>query len=274
MAGEVLFRWVGRSVQHIQIGLELASFRQPFQQALHTAARLGAQAVEIDARNEIFSADLSQTAQRQLRKTLEDLNLRVCAVSFRTRRGYDVTDDLDRRVAATKKALQLAYQLGAPVVVNQVGTVPHEPQGPSWDLLVETLTDLGRHGERVGAFLAAETGTESGTDLKRLVEAIPAGFVAVDLNPGKLIVNGFSAREAAAQLGPHILHVHASDAVRDLARGRGLEVPLGEGSAEFPELLGVLENYAYRGCFTVPSRSGEDPVAEISQAVKYLQRLG
>jgi sugar phosphate isomerase/epimerase len=261
-------------VQHIKIGLELASFRQPFQQALHTAARLGAQAVEIDARNEIFSADLSQTARRQLRKTLEDLNLRVCAVSFRTRRGYDVTDDLDRRVAATKKALQLAYQLGAPVVVNQVGTVPHEPQGLSWDLLVETLTDLGRHGERVGAFLAAETGTESGTDLKRLVDAIPAGFVAVDLNPGKLIVNGFSAREAATQLGPHILHVHASDAVRDLARGRGLEVPLGEGSAEFPELLGVLENYAYRGCVTVTSRSGDDPVAEISRALTYLQRLG
>ncbi|MHB8864432.1 MAG: sugar phosphate isomerase/epimerase family protein [Pirellulaceae bacterium] len=261
-------------MQHIKIGLELASLRQPFKQALHTAAQLGAQAVEIDARNEIFSADLSQTALRALRKTLEDLNLRVCAVSFHTRRGYDVLEDLDRRVAATKKALQLAYQLRASVVVNQVGTVPREPQGQAWDLLLETLTDLGRHGERVGAFLAAETGTESGADLKRLVDALPSGFVAVDLNPGKLIVNGFSAQEAAEQLGPHILHVHASDGVRDLARGRGIEVPLGQGDAEFPELLGVLENYAYRGSLTVQSRSGDDPTADISQAIKYLKHLG
>ncbi|MHB8970297.1 MAG: sugar phosphate isomerase/epimerase family protein [Pirellulaceae bacterium] len=260
-------------MQHFRIGIELASLRQPFKQALHTAARLGAQAVEIDAQQEIFSAELSQTALRQLRKTLEDLNLRVGAVSFHTRRGYDVVDNLERRVAATKKTLHLAYQLGASLVVNQVGTVPPEPHGPRWDLLLETLTDLGRYGERVGAFLAAETGTESGADLKRLVDALPSGFVAVDLNPGKLIVNGFSPREAAEQLGPHIRHVHASDGVRDLARGRGIDVPLGQGSAEFPELLGILENYEYRGCLTVQGGASDDPAEEIAQAIKYLKRL-
>jgi sugar phosphate isomerase/epimerase len=264
---------VGDPVQHINIGIELASLRQPFKQALHTAAGLGVQAVEIDARSGIFQPDLSQTGLRQLRKLLEDLNLRVCAIRFHTRRGYDVLDDLDRRVAATKRAMLWAYQLGAPLVVNQVGTVPAESQGCAWDLLVDTLADLARHGTRVGALLAAETGTESGTDLKRLLDTITTGLVAVDLNPGQLVINGFSPRDATAQLGPRIQHVHACDGVRDLAQGRGIHVPLGQGSVDFPELLGALENFGYRGFFTLQSPPQEDPVATLSDSVKYLRSL-
>ena len=45
-----------------------------------------------------------------------------------------------------------------------------EPVGPEWDLLVQVLADLGRHGQRVGAVLAAETGSESGADLARLIQ--------------------------------------------------------------------------------------------------------
>ena len=255
------------------VGIQLTSLRQPFKKALHTAARLGVGGVEIDGRNEIFSQDLSDTALRQLRKMLDDLNLRVCAVSFQTRHGYHTTEGLDRRLAATKRAQRVAYELRAPVVVNQVGTVPAESSGPEWDLLVDSLGELGHHGQHVGALLAAETGSESGADLKRLLEAVPGQLVAVDLNPAKLIVNGFSPREAAEQLGGQIAHVHASDAVRDLARGRGIDVTLGRGSAEFPELLGVLETFQYRGFVTVESRASEDPPAEIQMAVEYLKNL-
>ena len=151
--------------------------------------------------------------------------------------------------------------------------MPSESSGPDWDLLVDSLTELARHGEHVGALLAAETGSESGADLKQLVESIPGQLVAVDLNPAKLILNGFSPREAAEQLGIHIAHVHASDGVRDLTRGRGIEVALGRGSAEFPELLGVLENSTYRGFITVERQASDDPERDVSLAVMYLQNL-
>ncbi len=253
------------------IGVRLACLRQPLKKALHTAARLGARGVEIDGRDDLFAQELSHTALRQLRKMLEDLNLRVCALSFHTRRGYHVSDQLEQRLAATMRAQRLAYELGAPVVVNQVGNLPADCRGPAWDLLVDTLTELGRHGQHVGALLAAETGTESGVDLKQLIQAVPG--LVVDLNPGKLIVNGFSAREAAEQLAPYVAHVHACDAVRDLAQGRGVEVELGRGVAEFPELLGILEHCQYRGFLTVERTGGEDPRRELGQAIEYLQHL-
>jgi sugar phosphate isomerase/epimerase len=260
-------------VPAIRIAIQLSSLRQPFRKALATAARLGATGVEIDARGELRPQELGRTGVREVRRLLEEHDLRAVAVGFRTRRGYDVPDELDKRVAATKAAMKFAAELGAPTVVNQVGRVPDEPGGANWELLVAALTDLGRHGQHVGATLAAQTGSESGAALSRLVDALPAHSIGVDLDPGSLIIGGFSPLEAVESLGSRIVHVHARDGTRDLARGRGLEAPLGRGSADFPALLGALENYAYRGDFTIAREDAENPEFEIAQAMKYLSQV-
>ena len=200
------------SVAPIKIGIQLASLRLPFRKALAVAARLGATGVEIDARGELRPHELGQTGLREVRRLLEEHNLRVSAVGLRTRRGYDVAAEIDKRVAATKNALQFAADLRAPVVVNQVGRVPAESSGGEWRQLVESLTDLGRFGQHVGATLAAQTGTESGADLARLLDALPPHAIGVDLDPGNLIINAFSPLEAVEALGSRILHVHAATA--------------------------------------------------------------
>ena len=256
-----------------RIGIQLTSLRLPFKKALHTAAQLGADAVEIDARSQLKPRELSQTAMRQMRKMLEDCNLRVCAIGFHTRRGYNVAEDLDRRVEATKEALQLAQRLGAAVVVNHIGRVPDEPESPEWELLLQVLSDLGRFGQRTGATLAAETGSEDGAQLARLIAALPEGSLGVNLDPGNLVVNAHSVREALDELGQNVLHVHAKDGVRDLAQGRGLETPLGRGAVDFPELIAGLEEHGYRGYFTIERERSEHPVREIGQAVRYLRNL-
>jgi sugar phosphate isomerase/epimerase len=260
-------------VLELKVGIQLASLQLPFKKALHIAAELGANGIEIDARNDLKPQDLSRTGLRQLRKTLDDRNLRVCAIGFQTRRGYDVLEELDRRVEATKQAMQFAYDLGASVVINQVGKIPTEPNDPTWDLLVQVLTDLGRFGQRVGATLAVETGAEDADTLLRLIDALPAGSIGINLDPGNLIVNGFSATAATKKLGAHVIHVHAKDGVRDLAQGRGIETQLGRGAADFPEILGILEEHEYRGYFTIERKHASDPVLEVGQAVQYLRNL-
>jgi sugar phosphate isomerase/epimerase len=260
-------------VLQIKVGVQLASLRLPLKQGLLTAARMQADAVEIDLRSDLPTGELSRSGVRQLRKMLDDLNLRISAASFRTRRGYYVLDDLDRRVEATKQAMSLAYDLGASVVVNHVGRIPPETDEVAWNTLLQSLTDIGRHGQRVGATLAAETATESGEEMSRLIKALPTGSIGVDLNPGLLVLNGHSPREAAAALADHVLHVHATDATRDVAQGRGFEVPLGRGSVDYSEILGILEERQYRGYLTIERRDSDDPVFEIAQAVKYLKSL-
>lgn len=257
----------------IRIGIQLASLRLPLKQSIKQAAELGAEAVEIDARGEVRPRELSQTGVRHLRKMLEDYSLRVCAVGFQTRRGYDVYENLDARVAATKETMDLAYKLGCGIVVNHVGQVSGNREGPDWDLLVETLADLGAYGQRAGATLAARTGAESGEDLAALIAALPQGALGVDLDPGRLIVNGHSVKDAASALAENVLHVHATDGVRDLAQGRGTQTPLGQGAVDFPELLAILEEHGYRGYFTVERPMAEKPVLEIRQAVDYLRNF-
>ncbi len=258
----------------LNIAVQLASLRQPFKKALPIVAEMGATAVELDARGEMNPRRLTQTGVRQIRKWLNDYNLKICAVSFRTRRGYDVEEDLQTRIDATKEAMKFAYSLGTSVVVNQVGRIdPESQESPAWRMLVEALTDLGSFAQHAGACLAMETGTESGEDMRQLIEQLPAGYVTVNFDPGNLIINGFSAREAVQVLGSHIVHVHAKDGVRDLAQGRGLEVALGRGSADFPALLGHLEEQHFRGFFTVEREQSSDPVSDISLAVQYLRNL-
>ena len=86
-------------------------------------------------------------------------------------------------------------------------------------------------------------------------------------------MNGHSPREALTALGPHVLHVHARDAVRDVSQGRGLETRLEEGAADFPELFGILEEQQYRGYLTIERENPRNAEAEIGAAVKYLKRL-
>jgi sugar phosphate isomerase/epimerase len=260
-------------VLQVKVGVQLASLRLPFKQGLLTAAQMRADAVEIDLRHELRPEELSRTGIRHVRKMLDDLNLRVSCAAFRTRRGYDVADGLDRRIEATKEALRTAYELGATVVVNHIGRVPAEDNQGAWDLMREALADIGRIGQRVGVTLAAETGTESGEQMLRLLRALPSGAMGVDLHPANLILHNHSPRDAARALAEHVVHVHATDATRDLAERRNIEVPLGRGTAEFPELLGILEEHHYRGYITVERRQSDNPVYEISQAVQYLRNL-
>lgn len=265
----------------LMIGIQTAGLRQPLKKAIQTAAQLGVDAIEIDARTDLRPRDMSETGLRQFKKTLDDLSLKVAAVSFPTRRGYDVPEDLDRRVGATKEAMQMAFQLGAPVVINQVGAVPIDPESEEasdddrrrWQLLVEVLNDLGHFGMRCGCHLAANTGTEPGSDLASLLSHVPEEAVAVNFDPGNLIINGFSAADSLQALGPHVKHFHVRDAVRDLARGRGLEVAVGRGTADFPALLATLEEFDYRGYLTIARTAWEDPMTEISQAIQYLKNL-
>jgi sugar phosphate isomerase/epimerase len=259
-------------MMNAKIGIQTRSLRQPLKQAIRTAARLGATGVEIDARSELRPGELSATGLREFHKLLDDLNLRVSAVAFPTRRGYDEPEDLERRVQATQQALRFARDLRTDVVINRVGRIPSESDDSQFTRLVEALTAIGAYGDRVGARLAAQTGSDPPQELARLLTALPEQSVGVDLHPTGLVMGGHSPQDAVDVLGCHVLHVHACDAVRDAA-GRSSEVTLGRGIADFPELLGKLTEYDFRGWVTIERHESPDPISEIENAVAYLREL-
>ena len=258
----------------IRTGVYVGNFPQPLPKALQTAARLGARAVELRASGELAPGKLTRTGVRHLRKMLDDLGLTIAAIRFQTRGGYNDLDQLERRLEATKQVMSTAFELGCSTVVNQVGRIPESAEGDSWNLLLTTLADLGRHGQRVGSFLAHRTGPESPELLSQLLDAIPAGSLMVDFDPGRLILNGFSASTAIEQLSDHIVHVHACDAVRDLAMGRGIETVLGRGSVDFAEIFARLEERRYGGWFTVEREESAQQFQELADSIGWLKSFG
>jgi sugar phosphate isomerase/epimerase len=256
----------------LNIAVQLTAFGLPLRQALVAAARAGAQAVEIDARGQLRPAELSATGLRELQVMLDDLNLRVAAVAFPTHRGYETLDGLDRRIAATEQAMRMASRLRAGFVVNRVGQVPPESTGLAWETLVRSLADLANFGQRIGVRLAAQTGSEAGADLARLLAALPADSMGIDFDPAGLMIRGFSPAEAIGPLARSVVQLRARDAVRDLSRSQSFEVPLGRGTVDLVALLGALEQFAFRGYVMVARQQAAEP-AEIAAAVQYLKSL-
>jgi sugar phosphate isomerase/epimerase len=168
--------------------------------------------------------------------------------------------------------MKLAYELGARVVVNSAGQIDEAPDAPSREVLRNVLSDLGRFSQHVGAFLALETGAESLTTLGTLIDSLPQGSVGVTLNPGNLIVQGFGLADLSA-VAQHVMLVHAKDGVPDRARGRGTQVPLGRGLAEFPQIIATLEEHRFQGDYVIERDVASDPIAEFRTAIDFLRHL-
>jgi sugar phosphate isomerase/epimerase len=257
-----------------RIAVRLSSFGAPLRQSLAAAASLGVKAVQLDAGPPLKLSELSATGIRQLRKLVSDFDMKIAAIRFQTRRGYDTLEGLSRRVDATKTLMATAYELGAPLLINRLGDVPEKTDDPRYQTLVEVVSDLGRHGTRVGTFFAAETGSEPGASLAKLLESDHNAFVAAALNPGTLIINRFGCGEAIRALGDRIRVVVATDGVVDLSAGRGVTVPIGQGTADYPEILAELENRGFSGHLIV----GEDQphpeaLQRLADTIGYLQNL-
>jgi sugar phosphate isomerase/epimerase len=263
----------GLDVIGLRIAVQTRCFAQPFRKALHTAARLGCEGVQFDARGELRPAELSETGLRQLRKMLDDLNLRVGSVAFPTRRGYANPQDLEARLEATRSAMQLASQLNARVLICNLGNLPADDDTAGRSTLVEALANLSAHGNRLGVKLTAQAASSPADKLVEFIDSLPEGTLSVDLHPGQLIAQGESPTEYLEAVGPHVAHVHAVDGYRDLAGGRGMEVELGRGSVDFPELFGLLEEFEYRDWITLERTNSQQTMLDIENGVRFLRSL-
>lgn len=257
----------------LKLGIALAGLRLPLKRALPVLAEWKVNSVELDARTEFRPKELGLSAIRELRKVLQDYSLKVGLMAYHTRRGYATQDDLEARVEGTKAAMKLAAALGCAAVSNHIGLVPDDAESAEWKLLTEVLADLGKYGQHVGATLCAQTGPQPAASFAKLLAVLPLGSLGIDLCPGPLLVYGHEPTEYANQLGTHIRHVHANDAVQGFGLSRGRIVALGEGAADWPALLGALQERDYRGDFTLEATGTDDPREELESGIRYLRGL-
>jgi sugar phosphate isomerase/epimerase len=279
----------------LKIGACVQSLGLPLKRVLEEARRLQAAGVELEAVGDLAPANLSQTGRRDLRHRLKSHDLELTALACPLRHGLDVPENLEARIEHVRKVMSLSYELGAGIVILQAGKVPHSaltsarvltddsgsgdrrsaaiPEEAGAAFLTEALAALARHGDRMGATLALQTGLDSGATLAHFLGRFDSGSLRVNFDPANLLMGGFPVYDSARALRGRIVHCHATDARQVTASRAVQEVPLGHGDIDWLYLLGVLEEIDYHGWLTVARAGGTNQRADVAAGVQFLQRL-
>ncbi len=256
----------------LRMSIATRSLQEPLKRAVQTAAEMGAQGVEFDLRNEIRPGEMSDTGRRQLLHYLEEMNLTVASAMFPTRRAFYDLEELDTRLAATRQAMEFAFQLKAYILTLRVGRIPEEADSQEYQILKQVLNDLARHGNRVGVTLAITPMRDNPTLLLQLLGEITEGLVGINYDPAMFAMAGQNPIQALSKMQSHVLHVLARDGLRDMD-GSGLEVPLGRGEVAWEEVLAQLDEAEYKNWLTVDRTQGEDRPGDIRRAIQYLKTI-
>lgn len=257
----------------MKIGICLEALGLPVRRAIAAAQKLGVAGVQIDAIGDLSPKRIGESARRELRHLLRSHGMELSALRAPLRQGLDVPTDLQPRIDRIQEVMSLSRDLGAGIVVAEVGRVPDSAEDARAPFLNEALVALGRHGDRVGCTFALETGLETGEALASYLATFDTGGLGVNYDPANLMMNGFDPLAQIPPLAGRIVHVHAKDARSGGASRTAREVPLGAGDIDWLALCGTLAAAEYRGFLTVERDGGDDKAGDMARGVAFLRRL-
>jgi len=257
----------------MKIGVIPDSFRLPIKEGIRKAAELGLDGIQpYTTKGELGPRNLSRTGRDDLKQFVANLGLVISAVVGDFGRGFGRPDTVDETVALTKEVIDLAVDLGVGIVTTHIGTVPEDPGHIAWKTMAQALPDLGTYAINRGVVLATETGPEPASLLKRFLDELGNPGLKVNYDPANLVMLvGDDPVQGVFTLANYIVHTHAKDGIKLDSGYR--EVPLGEGSVDFPAYLRAMKEVGYAGFFTIEREVGEDPVRDIIHARDFLRRV-
>jgi L-ribulose-5-phosphate 3-epimerase len=229
--------------------------------------------MQVDAIGDLAPDRLTETGRRELKNLLRTYNLQLTALNCPFRRGLDEPENQLARIDYVRKVMSMAFDLGPRTVIVQCPKLPGEGEEPRANLLREALTDLGRHGDRIGSDLALEIGLDPPEAVTAYLGQFDVGSLKVDYDPANLLVNGFDPVKGIIPLHRRIAHVHARDA-RKISASRGAqEVALGAGDVDWLSFVGSLVSVEYRGWLTIRTETRQGRLKDIERGVAFLRKM-
>ena len=275
------------------IGVMLESFRLPTDEAIKTAAQMGANGIQLYASNGQYSAEnLDTNARKELLKKLKDNGLVFSALCGDFGHGFGSPETNSVYIEKSKRVIDMALELETNIVTTHIGVVPTDKNHPRYKIMQDACGELSDYAKSMNAYFAVETGPETSLVLKEFLDTL-SGAVRVNLDPANLVmVTGDDPVQAVYNLKDYIVHTHAKDGVRlvecdpeivyqivhpvpEEFKGKKLyeETPLGYGNVPFKEYLAALEDIGYKGFLTIEREAGATPVKDIKIAYDFLKNL-
>ncbi len=274
------------------VGVIIDSFRCDLKLAVKKAAEVGANGIQVYASHGTMDPDnLSKEQRKEFLKVVKDNGLVISALCGDLGGGgFMFPENNGWKVEKSKRILELAKELETDVVTTHIGVVPEDSSIDRYKIIQEACFSLAEYADKLDAHFAIETGPETSATLKKFLDSLGSKGVGVNLDPANLVmVTGDDPVKAVHNLKDYIVHTHAKDGkqifFRDPEIVYGLkkdvivtddsfiEVPLGEGSVDFPNYLKALEEIGYTGFLTIEREVGDDPARDIGNAVKFLREI-
>jgi L-ribulose-5-phosphate 3-epimerase len=180
------------------------------------------------------------------------------------------------RIAALKRASDLAKACGVKAVHTHCGFIPDNPNEPLYAESVAAIADVAGYCRENGQHFLCETGQETPITLLRAIQDVGLDNVGVNLDVANLILYGNGEPVGALDvLGRYVRGLHAKDGLYPTdPYGLGKEVPIGKGKVRFPEVMAKLHQLQYAGPITIEREiTGPTQEADIRESRVYLQGL-
>ncbi|MGQ9730359.1 MAG: sugar phosphate isomerase/epimerase family protein [Candidatus Zipacnadales bacterium] len=277
----------------LKIAIMLGSLRMEPYEGMKKVAELGVTGIHLGVGGGPFAPEnMSKADRKQLIQHLASLGLEISAISaWGGQVDLTVANQHDQNIPWAFRLLDLAADLGCGIWQGHIGIIPADFSSEKGKAALTAAQRIAEHGEKVGACLAIETGPEPPVVLKRLIETVGSPAIRINYDPANLILwpphlfslegkpydkeeamKLYDPHEGVKILGPYIVHTHAKDALVH-EDGKRQEVPLGEGWVDWPRYVSLLKEQGFDGYFAIEREVGEDPVGDITKAVKFLQSL-
>lgn len=287
-----------------KIGVIVDSFNVGVKAGLVKAREVGADGVQIYAvRGEMDPANLTAAARKKYKDYIASLGLEISAlVGDLGGHGFQDPAENAAKVEKSKRIMELALELGTDIVTTHIGIVPQDPNSRVYETMHKACAELSAYANSMNAYFAIETGPETASHLKSFLDSLGSKGVSVNFDPANMVmVTGDDPVQGVYTLKDYIVHTHAKDGVKlgsvdprdvygfygyeaesldhdkiaDMAEtGEAFrEVPLGEGSVDWPAYLQALKDIGYTGYLTIEREVKTSPEADIRLAVDFLKQF-
>jgi L-ribulose-5-phosphate 3-epimerase len=190
--------------------------------------------------------------------------------------GLIPPDTRQARIAALKRAVDVAQACGIPAVHTHCGFIPENPNDPMYPQAVAAVREVAVYAKERGRIFLCETGQETPITLLRMIRDTGQDNVFVNLDLANLILYGKgNPVDALDVVGPLVRGMHAKDGKFPTnPQNLGEEVPIGQGKVDFGEVLKKLKALNYHGPMTIEREiEGAQQGADIMASKAYLEKL-
>ena len=181
-----------------------------------------------------------------------------------------------QRIENLQRTSDMAKQCRVQAVHTHCGFIPENPNDPLYGEAVDAIRKVASYCQANGQEFFFETGQETPITLLRAIGDVGLPNVGVNLDTANLILYGKgNPVDALDIIGTYVRGMHAKDGLFPTdPRGLGKEVPIGQGKANFPQIIARLKQLGYRGPVTIERETeGAQQLEDVRKSSEYLKGL-